>query len=69
MLQKMTGSLSSGQGTRVNLAKAFINSPDLLLLDEPTASLDPDVADKVRKMLLKIQKENGVTYYAKAHIS
>ena len=67
MLDKMTGSLSSGQGTRVNLAKAFINNPELLLLDEPTASLDPDVADKVRKMLLKIQKEKGVTVLYTSH--
>ena len=67
MLGKMTGSLSSGQGTRVNLTKAFINNPQLLLLDEPTASLDPDVADKVRKLLLKIQKEKGVTVLYTSH--
>ncbi|MEK7521918.1 MAG: ABC transporter ATP-binding protein [Patescibacteria group bacterium] len=67
MLSRMTGSLSSGQATRMNLAKALINDPELLLLDEPTASLDPDVADKTRKLLLQIQKERGVTILYTSH--
>lgn len=56
LLGKKMQDLSSGQLTRVNLAKAFINFPKILLLDEPTASLDPDIANYVR-MLLKEQRE------------
>ena len=60
-------SLSTGQLTRVNLTKAFINDPKLLLLDEATASLDPDIADKTRKALKKIQSERGVSILYTSH--
>lgn len=67
LLNKMYASLSSGQATRVNLAKALLNSPKILFLDEPTASLDPDIADRVRKYLKKIQTEQGVTILYTTH--
>jgi len=59
--------LSSGQETRLNLAKAFINRPKILFLDEPTASLDPDIADKTRTLLLKIKKEQGLSILYTSH--
>lgn len=59
--------LSAGQTTRVTLTKAFINFPKILLLDEPTASLDPEVADNVRKFLLKQQKKFGVAILFTSH--
>ena len=55
-LYKNTGELSSGQKNRVSLAKSLINKPKLLFLDEPTASLDPDVGDFVREYLEKYKK-------------
>lgn len=67
LLGKITASLSTGQLTRVNLTKAFINNPKLLLLDEATASLDPDIADKTRKVLKKMQLEKGVTILYTSH--
>jgi ABC-2 type transport system ATP-binding protein len=60
-------SFSAGQTMRVMLAKAFLNYPKLILLDEPTASLDPDVAQKVRDFLLKEQKEFGVSMLLTSH--
>jgi ABC-2 type transport system ATP-binding protein len=63
----MTGSLSSGEVSRVNLCKALLNRPELLLLDEPTASLDPDIADKVRKILRRVQQEDGVAMVYTSH--
>jgi ABC-2 type transport system ATP-binding protein len=61
---RLTGALSSGEKTRVNLAKCLLNGPELLLLDEPTASLDPEMADTVRKILKRIQRETntGILY-------
>lgn len=64
---RMMSALSAGQVMRVILAKAFINYPKVLLLDEPTASLDPDVAQKVRDFLAKEQKEYGTTILLTSH--
>ena len=63
----VTGKLSSGQVTRVNLCKAFLNDPEILFLDEPTASLDPDIAEKVRSALKRVQRERGVTILYTSH--
>src|SRR3990167_3973562 len=67
LLPKMTSSLSTGQLTRLNLTKALLNDPELLLLDEPTSSLDPDIADKTRLMLKRIQKERKVSILYTSH--
>ncbi|HEX2278253.1 MAG TPA: ABC transporter ATP-binding protein [Candidatus Tectomicrobia bacterium] len=63
----ITGRLSSGEVSRVNLCKALLNHPQLLLLDEPTASLDPDIADKVRKILRRVQQEEEVAMLYTSH--
>lgn len=63
----ITGRLSAGEGTRVNLAKALLNDPELLLLDEPTASLDPDIADKVRKLVRRLQTERSPAILYTSH--
>ncbi|MEK7592566.1 MAG: ABC transporter ATP-binding protein [Patescibacteria group bacterium] len=59
--------LSSGQKTRVILAKAFINNPELLLMDEPTASLDPEIAEKVIEILLELRRSQGVSILYTSH--
>ena len=66
-LHKKTGELSSGQKNRVSLAKSLINKPKLLFLDEPTASLDPDVGDFVREYLEKYKKNNELTILLASH--
>ena len=66
-LDRPTGKLSSGQKTRVSLAKALLNHPEVLLLDEPTASLDPDTADWVRAEIEKYRAEQGATILLASH--
>jgi len=63
----LTGALSSGETTRLNLCKALINRPELLLLDEPTANLDPDIAEKVRTTLKRLCDEEGTTILYTSH--
>jgi ABC-2 type transport system ATP-binding protein len=67
ILDRPAGQLSAGQKTRVALAKALINRPDVLLLDEPTASLDPDTGDMVRTWLEQYRAESGCTILLASH--
>ena len=67
LLDKVTGELSSGQKNRVSLAKALINNPKVLLLDEPTASLDPETGDFVRTFLENYKKEKKISVLLASH--
>lgn len=67
MRDRQTGMLSAGQMTRVMLAKAFISNPEIVLLDEPTASLDPDVAHEIRQFILTQRKEKDVSLLITSH--
>ena len=67
LINKITGELSSGQKNRVSLAKSIINDPTVLLLDEPTASLDPETGDFVRNFLEEYQKENQTSILLASH--
>ena len=65
--KRKTGELSSGQKNRVSLAKSLINNPEILLLDEPTASLDPDIGDFIRSYIQEYKKKNKVTILLASH--
>ncbi len=67
LLNRKYGTLSAGQRTRASLAKSLLNKPQLLLLDEPTASLDPDTADWVRTLLMDYRKASGATVFMASH--
>ena len=67
LLNRITGELSSGQKNRISLAKAIINDPNVLLLDEPTASLDPEVGDFVRTFLEEYKKEKKISILLASH--
>ncbi len=67
LLGKKTGELSSGQKTKVALAKALINKPQILLLDEPTASLDPVVAEYLKTFIYKYKKKNNISILLSSH--
>jgi ABC-2 type transport system ATP-binding protein len=67
LMKRPYGDLSAGQRTRVSLAKALLNRPEVLLLDEPTASLDPDVGDRMRSYLEHYQRASGCTMLLASH--
>jgi len=67
LLKRPYGSLSAGQRTRVSLAKALLNEPAVLLMDEPTASLDPSSADRIRTYLQNYQRRTGATVLLASH--
>ena len=67
LLKKRTGELSSGQKTRVALAKALINKPQILLLDEPTASLDPIVSEYLKSFIYEYKKTNNISILLSSH--
>ena len=67
LLDRVTGELSSGQKNRISLAKAIINNPSVLLLDEPTASLDPETGDFVRTFLENYKKEKKIAVLLASH--
>jgi len=67
IIDKITGELSSGQKNRVSLAKSIINDPTVLLLDEPTASLDPETGDFVRTFLENYKKEKKISVLLASH--
>ena len=66
-INNITGELSSGQKNRVSLAKSLINDPKILLLDEPTASLDPETGDFIRSFLEKYKKEKKISILLASH--
>ncbi len=67
LMERPTGKLSAGQKTRVALAKAMLNDPALLLLDEPTASLDPDTGDQMRAFLERWRRDSGASVLLASH--
>ena len=67
LLKKKSGELSSGQKTKVSLAKAMINKPQILLLDEPTASLDPVVAEYLKNFIHEYKKKNNISILLSSH--
>ena len=66
-LNRVTGELSSGQKNRVSLAKSLINEPEILFLDEPTASLDPDIGDYIRSYIQSYKTKNKITIFLASH--